>query len=500
MEYEMRGLLGDTPAQQTSWTGTEPAFVIQDAATLTPTLTTAGVPFVSALPTYASIDLFVSLSGTLTGAATIRAYLVNYNPTTGAITSILGTSPEISLASAPLYAVATESNSRITFTFQSPISVTLGTSHAIAITYTPNGATQSVYVNYHSSAATIYYYSGSSVTSSIANKTFRYVLTAPSQGETGATGESGTSGESGSTGASGISGTSGSTGASGTSGESGSTGASGTSGESGATGESGESVITSRTGSHWILPDNVPTYSYTACCWSPALATFCLVTSTGPVVLFDGVVATTHTPATPFSNWSTVCWSAELGLFCGFASNSGQPAVLTSVDGITWIITIFPFLDTINRVCWSPELRTFCAVGGDQTYLSANGILWTPIIPRQSFDSICWSSEERMFCAIVTDLGLFDGNGSISLSSDGWTWSAPVIVPNPDTVAWSSELRAFVLFGSVGGIPVEISIIDDKISTQTLSGNAIPQASMAWSPELRTFCVLGDTNTTLTTR
>lgn len=249
-------------------------------------------------------------------------------------------------------------------------------------------------------------------------------------------------------------------------------------------------------GASWATQSAVDN-NWNSICWSPELALFVAVASSGTSRVMtspDGFTWTTRTA--PSSNWASVCWSPELSLFVA-VSSFGATRVMTSPDGITWT-TRTAGLNAL-AVCWSPELGLFCAAVASTSFItSPDGVTWTlrTVPVANTWNGICWSPELNLFCAVATN-----GTNRALTSPDGINWTERATPANITfyDICWSSDLGIFVAVGQKAGGTDAIGVMTSPNGTSWTARTGtdiLPWASVLWAPELELFVAVGgDTST-----
>jgi hypothetical protein len=134
--------------------------------------------------------------------------------------------------------------------------------------------------------------------------------------------------------------------------------------------------------------------------------------------------------------------------------NTGNPAVLTSSNGINWKVRSVNNLSVWGgaSICWSKELGIFLAVGSHYIgIISSNGIDWSVVqinIRTDFYVSVSWSPQLGIFVGFAADRW-------IATSSNGINWTERSFDRNItyfQTSCWSPELGIFVVAGSTGWV------------------------------------------------
>jgi hypothetical protein len=219
-------------------------------------------------------------------------------------------------------------------------------------------------------------------------------------------------------------------------------------------------------------------------CWSPDLSLFVFVGIAGGAVQTspNGITWTTY--GVPEANqYNSVCWSRETGLFVAVAS-TGTNRVMTSSDGITWIMRA-----VVTRVwlgvSWSPELLLFVVVGTNVVMYSSDGINWIITAQIGAWNGICWSNKLGIFVAVGT-------SGVIMTSTNGTSWTnrTSSTIINLSSICWSPELGLLVAVASSGTSQGALTSIDGISWTlRTTPFNTL--TSVCWSPYLSIFVSIG---------
>jgi hypothetical protein len=257
-------------------------------------------------------------------------------------------------------------------------------------------------------------------------------------------------------------------------------------------------IRTSNNGTTWT-PITPPVYlSMQGVCWSSELKIFVAVSYNTNIVLtsINGTTWSQNTAHT--GNWTDVCWSPQLGIFVAVAPD-GTNKIMTSANGTAnWFVrtiedTSWLTNDWLAKICWSAELGMFAMVntGNPAVLTSSNGINWTVRrvnnLSEWGGGSICWSKELGIFLGV-------GGDSSIGIiSSNGINWSVVQIPFGGDfitTVTWSPQLGIFAAFAAVGR-RLLTSSNGINWTLRPIIADTYFQAS-CWSPELGIFIVAGN--------
>jgi hypothetical protein len=248
---------------------------------------------------------------------------------------------------------------------------------------------------------------------------------------------------------------------------------------------------------------------------------------------YDGLNWTNVTWNSPQTFYS-VCWSPQLGVLVAVASDSdaGHTGdIYYSRNGTTWTQANIPATLTNQPLAlgWAPKLGLFVLIGAsgyilgsDYTFYSSDGINWTvattqypfPAYPQSAPSKITWSQE----------LGLFTyssgyNTGTVGWSSDGKNWDIGAMGdsgyqwPRINGIEWSPQIGVFIGVtmsfngsGTVGTTgPAEQVYSRDGKTWYRVSGGVgflndgggsqpyTEWKSVAWSPELGLFVIVGYT-------
>jgi hypothetical protein len=256
-------------------------------------------------------------------------------------------------------------------------------------------------------------------------------------------------------------------------------------------------IRTSNNGINWIPRTPPVSLPMSGVCWSSELNRFVAVSYNTNIVLtsINGITWSQNTAHT--GNWTDVCWSPQLRIFVAVAPD-GNNKIMTSANGITnWVVrtiedTGWVTNDYLARICWSAELGMFAMVntGNPAVLTSSNGINWkvrsVNNLSVWGGATICWSKELGIFVAV--------GEGGIGIiSSNGINWS--VVQINISTffisVSWSPQLGIFVAFAADRWIATSSDGIN--WTQRTFDRNITYFQTSCWSPELGLFIVAGST-------
>lgn len=165
-------------------------------------------------------------------------------------------------------------------------------------------------------------------------------------------------------------------------------------------------VMTSPDGVNWTNRTAASQINWRSVAWSPDLGIFvaCADTATLTNIMTspDGIVWTSRTSATT-NKWWGIVWSPELSLFAASSISGTGDRIQTSPDGIVWTSQTTPADNFWYTITWSPELNLFAAASGTGTnrlMTSHDGIKWIlRIAPVQLYRGIAWSPELGIFAA-----------------------------------------------------------------------------------------------------
>jgi hypothetical protein len=192
----------------------------------------------------------------------------------------------------------------------------------------------------------------------------------------------------------------------------------------------------------------------------------------------------------------------------GFYGLDHQKAPVTNIENAkkavsTWSAVYSPGV-IVNTVCWSSTLRTFCAVGTNKAYTSPNGMTWTAsdISSNTLMDyrDVVWAPELGIFCAVGAGTGasLIDASRNcIATSTNGISWNTNIthggVGGNPGltTIAWSPELRIFNIIGTNGVNGFLYSSDGINWTSAGVGGNYF---GSTWAPDLKCFLFLSSTS------
>ena len=197
------------------------------------------------------------------------------------------------------------------------------------------------------------------------------------------------------------------------------------------------------------------------------------------------------------NQWLDVVYSQSLGLFCAVSGSGTGNRVMTSPDGINWTTRTSAADNVWRGLAWSQSLGLFCAVGatgtGDRVMTSPDGINWTirTSAADNQWRSVAWSESLGLFCAVS-----LDGSGNrVMTSPDGITWTIRTSAANNSwrSVAWSESLGLFCAV-SASGTDNRVMTSPDGI-TWTIRTSAANNGwqSVAWSESLGLFCAVSAT-------
>jgi hypothetical protein len=107
---------------------------------------------------------------------------------------------------------------------------------------------------------------------------------------------------------------------------------------------------------------------------------------------------------TPQYSWKSVIWSHKLKIFVAVSNTTSDSfQVMTSIDGINWILRKSASTLSWSSIAWSQELETFFVVSTNGNVMtSKNGIDWflrdTP--NNNSWNSVIWNNYSGSFIAV----------------------------------------------------------------------------------------------------
>ncbi|MEM9963791.1 MAG: DUF2793 domain-containing protein [Asticcacaulis sp.] len=251
--------------------------------------------------------------------------------------------------------------------------------------------------------------------------------------------------------------------------------------------------------SSWLSSTGVANNNWRAVCWSEALGLFCAVADSGTgsrvMTSSDGVNWILRTSAD--IDWASVCWADEAGLFCAVAASGTGNRVMTSPNGVDWTAQAGAPDNNWRSVCWAAELGLFCAVSdsgtGNRVMTSSDGINWTVCASAvdNGWRSVCWAAELGLFCAVAVS-----GSGNrVMTSPDGsnWTVRASAADNGWRSVCWAAERGLFCAVAETGARRVMISSDGINWTTQAAVDNG--WRSVCWSPQLGQFCAVATSGT-----
>ncbi|MDO9525575.1 MAG: DUF2793 domain-containing protein [Gemmobacter sp.] len=264
----------------------------------------------------------------------------------------------------------------------------------------------------------------------------------------------------------------------------------------------GDRVMTSRDGVIWTARVSAADHAWQSVCWSPELGRFCAVGSSGTgqrvMTSPDGITWTIRTSAAD-NDWRAVCWAPELGLFCAVGSSgTSVNRVMVSPDGVTWSLGVSALNLAWRSVCWAPELGLFCAVAssgtGNRVMTSPDGVNWTlrSVPVDNGWREVCWAPELGLFCAVAM-AGL---NDRVMTSPDGanWTIRASSVDNAWNSVIWAPELGLFAAVASTGAGNRVMTSPDAIVWTTRASAEDNGWQSVTWAPQLRLFAAVASTS------
>lgn len=291
----------------------------------------------------------------------------------------------------------------------------------------------------------------------------------------------------------------------------------------------------------------LPAAPWVSVAWSPKLAKFAAVSSTGVVAtsptgvtwtdqsvnvglwadiawgttsasgvfagIGNGAIVLTSTngtswshPAAPTGKWLSLAWSKPLALFCAIGQTSESVAggvVMTSTDGSTWVqgdLTVGSGVPW-SAITWSAETAQFLAVslvptstGSKSVITSPDGLTWTlqpALATLGRWTSVVWSPVLGLFAAVGSDY-LTNLTPLIATSPDGVTWTFRTC----PTGTWTKVIWAGHYFLAVSSTGTSM------VSSDGLTWALIPTPAavntwkgLVWAPDINTIVAVGDTTT-----
>jgi hypothetical protein len=220
----------------------------------------------------------------------------------------------------------------------------------------------------------------------------------------------------------------------------------------------------------------------------------------------DKIVNSWVSRSTDNQQWAAITWSPELGIFCAVArqTSSGTQKVMTSSDGINWVLQNTPLPDgSYESIVWAAEANNgngrFVApslTGTNRVMYSDNGIDWvlsTTSPPANTWTSIAWSPNLELFCIVSSN-----GSNRVATSPDGITWTPQSVSTGEWTgVVWSVELELFCAVSRAGG---NVMLSNDGTNWDDYVTHNQLWRDVAWSPELGLFCAVNNATTSTTSR
>lgn len=233
-------------------------------------------------------------------------------------------------------------------------------------------------------------------------------------------------------------------------------------------------VMTSTNSIDWNISSDASNYNWQSVCWSSILNLFVAVANSGNITYkendsgavinsrimtsIDGKIWTAA-KLELFNNWSSICWATNISKFIAISNTGSNNRVITSNDGISWIIRTCPNNDWTS-ICWSDNLNIAVAVANsgnnNRVMTSYDGINWvsrtTPA--DNNWTSVCVG---RVDVGLITERELFvavanSGTNRVMISEDGLNWYLQSASVNNDwsSVYWSSNLNLFVAVSTNG--------------------------------------------------
>ena len=154
-----------------------------------------------------------------------------------------------------------------------------------------------------------------------------------------------------------------------------------------------------------------------------------------------------------------------------FVAVGGNGTILTSPDGVTWVIQSSGTNNDLHGISWNGS--QFVAVGGNGTILaSSDGVNWTAQSSGSSYvlNDIAWSSSQ--FVAV-------GGNGVILTSPDGVSWtarSAGITSYSYNAITWNGSQ-----FVAIGGNGTILTSPDGMTWTAQSSGTINDLHGISWN-------------------
>ena len=173
-------------------------------------------------------------------------------------------------------------------------------------------------------------------------------------------------------------------------------------------------------------------------------------------IIQDNYTLTTRTSAGTNPAWTSICYGNGIFVAVGNKSTNTNETIMTSLDGVNWIIRKAPANDNLVSVCYGNGL--FVAVSSSTTNLvitSPDGINWTQrTTPSSSLVvvSICYGND--LFIAITTSCS------SIFKSNDGINWTLQKTTIVSTSVNFKSVCYGNGLFIAVGDLSTYVRSSD----------------------------------------
>jgi hypothetical protein len=285
-----------------------------------------------------------------------------------------------------------------------------------------------------------------------------------------------------------------------------SVGPTGYTGITGPTGPIGESGVGTALTENFTLAlgsgSNVISYSYDGVTWNPATSANTFFTLghcaawNGTIWVAGGVGSYTIITSSDGINWVlnaqslfTECWSVEWNGTLWVAGGLGTTRLAYSYDGLTWnAAPIQIFTDVCYKVSWNGSL--WLAGGGNSATKMA-----------YSYDGIIWNAVNTPFTSYVLSIKwaetfwVASGTSEMAVSYDGFSWT---LITSPfDINCWDIAWNGNLLI-AVGGDSEKIASSTDGISwTQRTSVFTTGCNSVKWNGSV--WIVGGEGSHTLST-
>jgi len=234
---------------------------------------------------------------------------------------------------------------------------------------------------------------------------------------------------------------------------------------SASTGDATKQVMTSPDGETWTLRTSAnANCSWAGVVYSSSLGLFIAVgqdsDDTRDVVMTspDGITWTGRTSpstgggGTREQGWRSIAWNGTVLVATGTDSSGNSNCVITSVDGITWVLRT----GGASGNQWfgvGTDGSTFVAVDiagtGDQIMTSPDGITWTTRVNPVDASWRSVTSNGTIWVAVA----LSSPPGNIMTSTDGITWttnSTPAVTQLNDVTYGNGLFVGVARFGAIG--------------------------------------------------